>query len=181
MSRPLVVCLAAAALSSPAFGQRPQLVRPPNVPAMQIAPLDAQAVAFNATLAPRLTPTAKSWIHSEALAVSAQQLRDAAMVGLIRRDATARFANQGARPVDIDVMVQLVMFECAQDADTDLRGQMAEMQAANAREKLSGGMSEEQALKLQAVMLRKSQYETMLGNMMKASSDTSSAMISNLK
>lgn len=180
MSRPLVVCLAVAALSTPAFGQRPQLVRPTSLPAMQIAPLDAQAVAFNAALAPRLTPTAKSWVRSEAMAAAAQQVSDAALVALIRRDASARFAGQRATAMDIDAMVQLVMFECTQDADADLRGQMAEVQAANAREKLSD-MTQDQMLRLQALMQKRSQFESTLGNLMKASNTTSAAVISNLK
>jgi len=32
-----------------------------------------------------------------------------------------------------DAMVQLVMFECAQDADADLRGQMAEVRRPTRR------------------------------------------------
>lgn len=135
MSRAIIVCLAAIAIATPAFGQRGQIVRPMNLPAIQITPLDAQAVAFNATLAPRLTPTAKSWVRSEATAIAAQQVSGDAMIVSIRRDATARFANQRATPADIETMVQLVMFECTQDADADLRGQMGEMEAANAQAK----------------------------------------------
>lgn len=78
-----------------------------------------------------LSPGLRSWVATQARATldsGADPDPD-----LISHDAQVRLAGQDFSGADIEALVQLVMMECARQADADLREAMAQMRAANER------------------------------------------------
>jgi len=76
-----------------------------------------------------LSPSLRSWVTTQARATLDSGVDPDP--NLIARDAQTRLAGQDFSSSDIEAMVQLVMMECARQADADLREAMAEMRAAN--------------------------------------------------
>lgn len=177
-----------------------------NATVMAAKPVPASAAAMHAKVSPHLSTPAQSWVQSEARVIAGRNLSSSAMIVMAQSDAKSRFSGQGMSGMDIDQLVQMVMYQVAQDTQNDLRDQLAAVQksnqqkaaqraAANVQKEQSaamkdslknhqdqlGDMSEEQQTKMQTVMDRMTQAERALSNMMKRMSETSSGIVSNLK
>ena len=173
---------------------------------MSVKPMPAAAAAAHAKVSPKLSAPAKSWVQSEARVITGRNLSPSAMVSMAQADAKSRFAGQGLSGMDIDALVQMVMFTCAQDAQNDLKDQLAQMQKANQQKQAQraaanagkqqqaaiqdsikdhqdqlGDMSQEMQMRMQMSMDRMSKAEEALSNIMKKNSDTANSIISNLK
>ena len=92
-----------------------------------IPPVPAQLAQRATRLHAMLQPTARSWVEQQVKIERLQPVPDVnALEGAVRR----RFAaSLGGGSVDIDAMVQIVLFDTAQDDENDLRQQIQQMQA----------------------------------------------------
>jgi tRNA U34 5-carboxymethylaminomethyl modifying GTPase MnmE/TrmE len=173
---------------------------------MSVKPMPAAAQAAHTKLMPVLSAPAKAWVQSEAKVIAGRNLSPTAMVSMAQSDAKSRFAGQDVSNMAIEDLVMLVMMTISQDAQNDLKSQLAQMQQANQQKKAQraavsaqqqqqaamkdsikhhadqlGDLSQEQQLKMQMTMDRMSKAEQALTNIMKKSSDTSSQILQNLK
>ncbi len=174
--------------------------------AMSVKPAPANAAAMHARVMPHLSAPAQSWVQSEARVIAGRNLSSSQMIGMAQSDVKSRFAGQGLSNMDIDQLVQLVMFQTAQDAQNDLKDQLAAVQKSN-QEKAAqrnaanlqkqqaaaikdslknhqdqaGDVSQEQQMKMQTYMNRMSQAEKAMSNMLQRMSQTNSGILSNLK
>ena len=129
--RCLIPMLLALTFSGPTVAAQLQMA-PPQMARTQLAPV--QPVAELSRLEPQmagLSPGLRSWVSAEArAAIDCDAEPDAA---LIAGHARARLAGQDFSNADIEALVQLVLMQCAQDADADLRDAMEQVRAANER------------------------------------------------
>jgi hypothetical protein len=216
-------CVAAMAVSialAPAAGSQaaPATARtqPVAVPAVQqtfteaqtmsVKPLPPSAAAAHARLMPALSAPARAWAQSEARVIAGRNLSASAMMTMAQNDAKSRFAGQGLSGMDVDALVQVVMMEIGQDAQNDLKDQLAQMQKTNQQKQAQraaadiqkqqqaamrdslnnkqdqlGDLSQEQQRKMQMYMDRMTKAEQALSNMMKQQSATASSILGNLK
>jgi hypothetical protein len=197
LSNVLRGALVAAAVSAtmPCFGQPIAVARPADTAGAKIAPLPAQAIALQARLAPKLSPTARGWVQDEAKTLAGRRLNADPMLAMARKDVEARFAGQKLSATDIDAMVTLVMTQIATDAENDLRAQMAAMEAATKKKQAQrdaadamkdkkdslGDMSQQDQMVMQMYMDRRSKAEEALSNILMKSGDASAAIVGNLK
>jgi hypothetical protein len=170
-------------------------VRPASATStIQLQQLSPVLVARQAKLAPVVKPGVQGWVDSEARSIAARKLDADAAHAVIVHDAGTRFAGQTLSNGDVEALAFLVMMQAAKSADDDLKSMMQQMKEANDRRarlrtdkskadslKKLDELSEMEQIRLQTMMDRRSKYETMLSNILKKMSDTSGAIISNLK
>lgn len=154
------------------------------------APLPDGAEARQARLLSKLGPQSRAWISQEA--------RREAAAGTVSQGAAAAaaqndFPQLGAMAgEDIMALAFLVLMEAAKQSEQDLKDIMAATQKANEQKKAQRGqvaqaagsldeMSEEQSLKLQMAMDRRSKAVAALSNMMKKSAAANDNILQNLK
>jgi len=89
-----------------------------------------------------LSPSLRGWVATQARATLDGGAEPDP--NLISRDARARLVGQDFSRSDIEALVQLVMEECARQADSDLRDAMAQMRAANERKAATREMAKSQ-------------------------------------
>lgn len=169
-----------------------------NADAMTLRPLPPDAVALNSRLSAVLNPAVRGWVQSEARSIAARNLAPDAMLAAARSDIAGRFAGQTLGVTDVDALVMLVMMQTSMDAQADLKALVAEVQASAARKRQAraaiaaqktqkpkadslGDLTDEQQLRLQMAMERRSKTEQTLSHIMKKVSATSSSIIQNLK
>jgi hypothetical protein len=94
---------------------------------LSIPPVPAQLAQRATRLHAMLQPTAKSWVEQQ---VKIERLQPVPDVKALEAAVRQRFApSLGGGSVDIDAMVQIVLFDTAQDEENDLRQQIEQMQA----------------------------------------------------
>jgi hypothetical protein len=98
-------------------------------PAANAAP--PQEEPGRAKLQSYLAASLRQWVREE----GRRQAEAGPDLAVADAAARARLAGQDFNQMDIDALVQLVMRECTEQADAELRDVMAEMKAANQQKK----------------------------------------------
>lgn len=217
--RPFAAMAAAALLAaSSAIGQA-TVAAPPrpvstaaanqtvaNARAMAVKPMPANIAAIHAKISPRLSPAARTWVQSEARVIAGRHLTASQMIATTRGDAGKRFAGQGLAGMDVEALVMCVMMQASEDAQNDLKDQLAAMQKATAQKRALradeeamakaqqamkdslkhesdqlGDITQEQQLQLQRQMDQMTQFEEAMSNIMRSLSGTESQVLTNLK
>lgn len=153
--------------------QRPVAAATLNPATIVIPPLPPDVATFRARLSPKMSPAVRAWVTAEAKTIGTQNLRPEAMLFMAKSDAGVRFGGQNLGAADIDALVILVMAVVASDAEADLRQVLAGAKAAT--------MSEAQQLRMQMAMDRQSKLMSTLSNLLKKASESSGAIIQNIK
>jgi hypothetical protein len=147
------------------------------------APIPRDYTQMGQNLRSRLTPAGLAWAAQKAPlfrngSIDEDQIRADASQS---RDPLLASLGQGQQ-ADIEALVFVVMFQVAQDARSDQRDVLTQVQAANtARREGAAEMGEEGNLRMQLAMDRMSKMMTVLSNILKKTSDTSSSIIQNVK
>ncbi len=140
-------------------------------PAPTIPPTPPDVAAKMSTLFAKASPSVRAWVDSEA-----RKLRPmpAAFLGMVSADARQKFSS-AAPPLtqpQADLLAAMALFQTAKDLESE------------ARLKLPAGKSDPSPADLaalQGLLDRKSQLETMISNVLKASYDSGQAVVSTLK
>ena len=103
-------------------------------------------------LAAKLAPAARNWVAAEVRKISKVQNPSGTVV---RADIQSRFPDTSATGLDIDSLVEIVMFETWQTAEQELKDTLAEMDAINkqkaAQRKVVNEMKKEKAAAAAAI------------------------------
>jgi len=191
MHRPIIGILLLAAGLVAAIAETPMTPRAIS-PSATMAPaaLPAGAEARQARLLAKFGPQTRAWINQEARReVTSGIVSESAATGAARNDlAQLGGMNNG----DISALAFLVLMDAARQSDQDLKDAMAgsqqtdnqkkalRAQASQSKDSL-GDMSQEQSLRLQTAMDRRSRAMQALSNVMKKASATDDGIISNMK
>jgi hypothetical protein len=202
MARAFLVTTVAAwlLLAVPAEAQvlRPMGAAALNADSMALWPQQPDAVALNSRLSAVLNPAVRSWIQSDARSIAARNLASDAMLATARSDIAGRFAGQKLGATDVESLVVMMFMVISMDAQADLKAMLGEIDANRAKKRQAraapaaqktqklqadslSDLTNEQQLRLQIAMERRSKTEQMLSNIMKKVSATNSSLIQNLK
>jgi hypothetical protein len=92
-------------------------------------PIPAEMTSHYNRLHPRLQPSAAQWIRGQA---GAELERPSPDVAALKGAVSGRFGKSGLSAADIDAIVFMVLMEAVNNTDSDLKTQMAAMQAITA-------------------------------------------------
>jgi hypothetical protein len=161
-----VTTLATLALALPlAAGPKHTLPSTPPDVAAKMSVLFAKA-----------SPAVRSWVDAEVRKLRPMPRVELAMVA---SDARQRFASAAPplTPAQADVLAAMALYQTAKDVESTF------VMRDGSRDKKDsvGDMSQQAMFELQQMMDQKAQLEAMISKVMRASSDTQSALVASLK
>jgi hypothetical protein len=157
---------------------------------IEVLELSPAVVAQHERVQRLIGPKAKQKISEIAPAFSARARQlptNTDFYGLAVAEVRRSFpASANLSGEDIEALVQMIMMQCAQDSQSDLKNMMNNMKKTNQqknaeRSKNMSDISDEQSLRLQMAMDRQSKFMEALSNIEKKLEQTQDSVIKNLK